>query len=515
MKSKILIRSLICLLFVGIQTAFTQSVSLPRAVPEEEGVSSAGILRFVEAAEKSKNELHSFVILRHGKIIAEGWWNPYQPKFRSTIYSASKTFTATAVGLAIAEGKLKLSDKVISFFPNELPDSVSENLAALTVKDVLIMSDGQSPESTPLAGKYKDWVKAFFSAPIVYKPGTVFLYNSLGTFMLSAIVQKVTGQKLVDYLKPRLFEPLGIQGIDWEENLMSQNTGGWGLSIKTEDMAKFGQLYLQKGKWNGTQILPEAWVTEATTTKIIQHPDLPQAKKDSSDWEQGYCYQIWRSRHNAYRGDGAYGQNIIVFPDQDAVVAIQAETSDLQSELNLVWDYILPAFKKTKLPANEKDQYALQAKLAVLAIAPQTGSATALMANKDFNKYFVFQPNENNISTLSIQIKDSICHLTMNAGGENYNFYYGSGFWKSGQTNKPGPALFSNAKENFALESPYKVESSFFWLDDQTLVMKMRYIETPHTEIITCHFDGSNITVDIARSFDFGSKKSVMNGVVK
>jgi CubicO group peptidase (beta-lactamase class C family) len=515
MKIKTLIRILVCLLLFCCQQVTAQPGSLPRGIPEEEGVSSAGILRFVEAAEKSKNELHSFVILRHGKIIAEGWWNPYQPKFRSTIYSASKTFTATAVGLAIAEGKLKLTDKVISFFPHELPDSVSANLAALTVEDVLIMSDGQSPESTPLAANYKDWVRAFLSAPIVNKPGTVFLYNSLGTFMLSAIVQKVTGQKLVDYLKPRLFEPLGIQGIDWEENLMGQNTGGWGLSIKTEDMAKFGQLYLQKGKWNGTQILSEAWVTEATTTKIIQHPDLPQAKKDTSDWEQGYGYQIWRSRHNAYRGDGAYGQNIVVLPELDAVVAIQAETSDLQNELNLVWDYILPAFKKSKLPANEKDQYALQAKLATLSIVAQTGSASALVANKNFNKYFVLQPNENNISNISIQIQDSICHLTMNAAGENYNFYYGAGFWKPGQTNKPGPSLFFNAKENFALESPYKVESSFFWSDDQTLVMKMRYIETPHTEITTCHFDGNNITVDIARSFDFGSKKSVMNGVVK
>ncbi len=492
-----------------------QSVPLPRSVPEEEGVSSAGILRFVEAAEKSKNELHSFVILRHGKVISEGWWNPYKPSLRQSVYSASKTFTSTAVGLAIAEGKLKLTDKVISFFPNDLPDSISPNLAALTVKDVLMMSDGQFPDPTPLVGKSKNWVRAFLTYPIANKPGTVFFYNSLGTFMLSAIVQKVTGQKIVDYLKPRLFEPLGIQGIDWEENLMSQNTGGWGLSVKTEDMAKLGQLYLQKGKWNGNQILPEAWVEEATTAKIIQHPDLSQAKKDSSDWEQGYCYQIWRCRHNGYRADGAYGQYIVVLPELDAVVAIQAETSDLQNELNLVWDYILPSIKKSKLPRDEKAEYALKAKVANLAIAPEKGSASAMAANKNFNKYFVLQPNENNISTISLQIKDSVCHFTMNAGGENYNFYYGAGYWKSGQTNKPGPSLESNAKENFALESPYKVESNFFWSDDQTLVMKMRYIESPHTEITTCHFDGSNITVDIARSFDFGSKKSVMNGVVK
>ncbi len=231
------------------------SVSLPRSTPEAEGVSSAGIIGFIDAIGNSKNELHSFMILRHGKVIAEGWWDPLNPSLRHTLYSASKTFTSTAVGFAVSENRLKLTDKVISFFPNDLPDSISPNLAALTVRDVLIMSDGQFPEPSAVAATSKNWVKGFLATPIVNKPGTVFLYNSMGTFMLSAIVQKATGQKVIDYLKPRLFDPLGISGMDWEENLMSINTGGWGLRVKTEDMAKLGQLYLQKGVWNGNQII--------------------------------------------------------------------------------------------------------------------------------------------------------------------------------------------------------------------------------------------------------------------
>ena len=227
------------------------------------------------------------------------------------------------------------------------PESISPFLAALTVRDVLIMADGMNPDPSQTIGtKNRNWVKAFLATPIVYKPGTVFLYNSMGTFMLSAIVQKVTGQKLIDYLKPRLFDPLGITGMDWEENLLSINTGGWGLRLKTEDMAKLGQLYLQKGMWNGNQILPASWIEEAATEKIIQHPDLAQVSKDTSDWEQGYGYQIWRCRHHAYRADGAFGQFIIVFPEMDAVLAIQSETSNMQNELNLVWDYLLPAIKK-------------------------------------------------------------------------------------------------------------------------------------------------------------------------
>src|SRR5450755_988725 len=306
-------------IFLPAQTA----TSLPRSIPETEGVSSAGISRFLDAANKSRNELHSFMFLRHGKVIAEGWWDPYKPDLVHSIYSLSKTFTSTAVGFAVSENKLKLTDKVISFFPNDLPDTIPPFLAGLTVRDVLIMSIGQDPDPTyNLASKYRNWERAFLATPIVHKPGTVFLYNSLGTFMLSAIVQKVTGQRVVDYLRPRLFDPLDITGMDWEETLLGVNTGGWGLRLKTEDMAKVGQLYLQKGGWNGNQIIPATWIEEATTEKIIQHPEFTQSERDTSDWVQGYGYQIWLCRHQAYRGDGAYGQFIIVLPNQDAVIAI-------------------------------------------------------------------------------------------------------------------------------------------------------------------------------------------------
>jgi len=503
------------LIVISFYSNAQNGTSLPRSTPEAEGVSSAGILKFINTVEKSKNELHSFMILRHGKVIAEGWWNPYKPTLRHTLYSASKTFTSTAVGFAISENKLKLSDKVISFFPRELPDSVSSNLAALTIRDMLIMSDGMDPEPSSLVRKSKNWVRAFLATPILNKPGTVFLYNSMGTFMLSAIIQKVTGQKVIDYLKPRLFDPLGIAGMDWEENLMGTNTGGWGLRVKTEDMAKLGQLYLQKGLWNGNQIMPSSWIEEATTAKIIQHPDLIQSKKDSSDWEQGYGYQIWRSRHHSYRADGAFGQYILVWPDLDVVIAIQEETPNMQDELNIVWNDLLPAFKKDKLPEDPKSQAALKAKLSTLALVPESGSLTSLKTNKNLIKYFILEPNENNITSISVQIRDSVCHFILNAGSDTYDLFYGAGSWKTGQTNKPGPNAGSYALENWAILSPYKVAGNFFWQDDQTLIMQMRYIESPHTEIFTCHFDGKNITVDVERSLDYGKKKSVMTGVQK
>ena len=488
---------------------------LPGSTPEAEGVSSSGILRFVDAVEKSKNEMHSFVFLRHGKVIAEGWWDPYKSTLRQTLYSTSKTFTSTAVGFAVSENKLRLTDKVISFFPNDLPDSISPNLGTLTIKDVLIMSDGMDPDPTRDIGtKYRNWTKAFMATSIQNKPGTVFLYNSMGTFMLSAIIQKVTGQKLIDYLKPRLFDPLGISGMDWEENLLSVNTGGWGLRLKTEDMAKMGQLYLQKGMWNGNQVVPASWIEEATTAKIIQHPALAQSSKDSSDWEQGYGYQIWRCRHNGYRADGAFGQYIIVLPEQDAVVAIQSETANMQNELNLVWDYLLPAMKKNKLPEDQQAQIALKVKLNSLAIQPEAGSYTSLVNNKQTNKTFILEPNENQIGSVVLDIKDSTCHLVLNTSSDTYNLYFGAGKWKTGQTNKPGPALFA-MKENYALLSPYKVAGNFFWKDDQTLVMQLRYLESPHMETIGLHTDGKKLMMTIEYSQSFGTNRTELTGVQK
>jgi CubicO group peptidase (beta-lactamase class C family) len=260
---------------------------LPRSTPEAQGVSSAEILDFLEAVGKSQHEFHSFMMVRHGQVIAEGWWSPYAPDLNHMLYSLSKSFTSTAIGFAVTEGRLKVDDPVISFFSNDLPDRISENLAALKVKHLLTMSVGHAEDSTPIITQTDNWVKAFLALPIANPPGSAFLYDSGATYMLSAIVQKLTGQKVIDYLRPRLFQPLAIEGMTWETCPRGINTGGWGLAIQTEGLAKFGQLYLQKGAWNGKQILPVTWIEEATTFKIQQPAapgqDLEDARKNG-EW---------------------------------------------------------------------------------------------------------------------------------------------------------------------------------------------------------------------------------------
>lgn len=325
---------------------------LPRSTPQVEKVNQKGIDNYLKAVEKAGQDLHSLMILRHGKVVAEYWFGENSARKPHILNSVSKTYTSTAVGFAVSEGLLKVSDKVTSFFPGKLPAEVSPYLKELEIRHLLTMTVGHDTDPTRVirSSEGKDWAELFLAYPIEHKPGTEYVYNSLATYMLSAIIQKVTGQKVIDYLYPRLLRPLGIAGINWDESPQGINTGGWGLYVKTEDMAKLGQFYLQKGLWNGKRLLPESWFDEATAAQV---PSLPagvkrenlKVKPKDSDWLQGYGYQIWRCRHNAYRADGASGQYIIVLPEKDAVIVTTAQIGDMQAEINLIWKHLLPALR--------------------------------------------------------------------------------------------------------------------------------------------------------------------------
>jgi CubicO group peptidase (beta-lactamase class C family) len=322
--------------------------SLPRSTPAAEKVEAKSITDYLEAVKASGQDLHSLMIVRNGNVVSEQWFGDNAADKPHVMFSVSKTYTATAIGFAVAEGRLKVTDKVASFFPDKMPASVSDHLKELEIRHLLTMSSGHDTE--PGRDVHGDWLEAFFAAPFEHRPGTQFVYNSMATYVLSAIIQKVTGEKLINYLSPRLFRPLGIVGVTWQESPQGINTGGWGLSVKTEDMAKLGLFILQKGRWNGDRLLPERWFDEATASHIESLPagtkkeDL-KMKPEDSDWLQGYGYQMWRSRHNSFRADGANGQYILVLPEKNAVIAITADIKDMQAELNLVWKHLLPALK--------------------------------------------------------------------------------------------------------------------------------------------------------------------------
>ena len=323
-------------------------IDLPRAETPD-SVNQAMDTFFQEAANDSM-DIHSVMIVRDGSVIYSRWQSEGADSVPHVLHSVSKTFTATAVGLAIADGKMALTDKVIDFFPDKRPAEVSDHLKAMTVRDLLTMTCGHDEEPTSRRDQNADWVEAFLAQPVVHEPGTFYLYNSLGTYMLSAIVQQVTGEKIVDYLDARLFQPLHIDKPKWEESPQGINCGGWGLYLKTEDLAKMGRLLLQEGEWNGQQLIPAEWVAEMSKKQVesinpgtrIEQAEERGMTKETSDWMQGYGYQMWRCRPDCFRADGARGQYIIVVPDKNAVIAITSDNGDLQGELNLVWKNILP-----------------------------------------------------------------------------------------------------------------------------------------------------------------------------
>jgi hypothetical protein len=508
---KLTVATAFCFLLL-VNNLFSQ-YSLPRSTPEKEGVSSQAIINFLDSAVTNKNEFHSFMFVRHGKVIAEGWWNPYRQELKHTLYSLSKSFTATAVGFAVKQHKLKVTDNVISFFRDELPDTVSQYLRDLTVKDLLTMSVGQEPDPTRTIVSDSNWIRSFLALPIQHKPGSQFLYNSMATYMLSAIVQKVTGQKVIDYLTPRLFKPLGIEDADWETDLQGINTGGWGLRLETEDIAKFGQLFLQRGKWRRKRIISKKWIKEATSSKIIQHPDLPKETRDKSDWEQGYCYQMWRCRNNAYRGDGAFGQFCIIMPDQDAVIAITSETSDMQDELNAVWKFLLPAMKKKKQkPDNELVQQ-LNLQLKSLTLPVPGNSNTSDVVTTAQGKIFIMEPNEKKIESVSFDFSDNLYTVNIKTDTATHVIGFAPGRWHEGETTKQGPYLVSSAKNKLQGLPPFKVAGEYNWRDENKLELILRYIESPHTERFICYFDDNKLKIEISNSII--PQAVTLNGEVK
>jgi CubicO group peptidase (beta-lactamase class C family) len=458
---------------------------LPRSSPEAQGVDPAALLAFIEAADKNIDALNSFMLIRHGHVVAEGWWAPYDAQSPHSLYSLSKSFTSTAVGMAIAEGKISLDDEVLKFFPDEAPAEPSNNLKAMRVSDLLRMSTGHQTE--PPRQAMQNWVKAFLAHPVPFKPGTHFLYNTSATYILSAIVQKATGQTLLDYLKPRLFEPLGIERPTWEVSPQGISTGGYGLSIRTEDIAKFGQLYLQKGKWQGKQLVPEAWV-EAATARQTSNGSNPK-----SDWDQGYGYQFWRSRHGAYRGDGAFGQYCIVLPEQDAVIAITSGVKDMQAVLNLIWDKLLPALKVDPLPADEATRKKLTDRLKSLSLRPQAGSAPAA---KVMGKKFEFPTNDRKLESITLENEGADAPVTLVAriNGVDHRIVCGRGTWQKGRwawgSLPVQPAAASGA-----------------WTEDDTFTARLCFCETPFVYTVRLKFTGDEVRCEVESNVGFGPLK--------
>jgi CubicO group peptidase (beta-lactamase class C family) len=469
------LRTIASVALMALTGALCPAADLTRSSPEAQGVSSAGVRAFVEAADQDLDAMHSFMLVRHGHVVAEGWWAPYDPASRHALYSLSKSFTSTAVGLAAAEGKLSVDDEVLKFFPEEAPARPNDNLRAMRVSDLLRMSTGH--QSEPPRKSDEPWARSFLAHPVPFKPGTHFLYNTSATYMASAIVQKATGETVLDYLRPRLFEPLGIDDPTWEASPQGVTAGGYGLSVRTEDIARFGQLYLQRGNWQGRQLVPAAWVDAATARQTSN------GSNPASDWDQGYGYQFWRSRHGAYRGDGAFGQYCVVLPEQDAVIAITSGLGDMQGALNLVWDKLLPAIRSTSpLPADQAAAGQLQQTLKALSLRPQTGPASP--ADKAvLGRRYVFPANDRKLESIALEAEGSgggPVTLVARIDGVERRIACGPGAWEKGR------AAWGRQPEQPAA-------ASGAWTAGDTFTAKLCFYETPFILTLELTFAGDEL----------------------
>lgn len=326
---------------------------LPRSTPEAEGIPSEVIADFFRGIEEAGYEAHGLMILRHDKVVAEHWWRPYGPQYPHAMYSATKTFTAAAVGFAVQEGLLKVSDKVQSFFPDLMPEHPAPELSRLTVEHLLSMSAGHA--RTQYAGSGTDQIRSFLATDFAYEPGTHFEYNVTCTHMLSNIITRVTGLTLYEYIKPRLFDPLGIKDVIWEMDLDGRTVGNGGMHSKTSDLAKFGIFLKNKGKWQGRQLLAPEWIDAMTTAHIYQHPERSDEENDKDDTGKGYGYQTWLGRHNSFRAIGAQNQLIMVIPDYDLVVAVNSQIGDETGFNNLIYNMLGEMSPKKLKPSKDFD----------------------------------------------------------------------------------------------------------------------------------------------------------------
>jgi CubicO group peptidase (beta-lactamase class C family) len=472
---------------------------LLRSTPEAQGVSSADILELVNALDAGVREIHSLVLLRHGQVVAEGFWSPYSVDDIQVLYSGTKSFNATAIGLLADEGKLSVDDLVLSKFPELAPAQPDPNMAAMRIRDLLTMSTGHSQDTidTLRAAPNGEWTRAFLATAVQNAPGSPFVYNSGAAYMLSAIVERVSGQGVEEYLAPRLFAPLGIQKHLWGSSPEGVNLGDGGLSVRTEDFAKFGLLYLQGGQWNGQQVLSEQWVTDATSVEVTNG-------NNDGNWSFGYGYQFWRSRVG-YRADGSLGQYSFVLPEQDMVLAITSGTDNSQGTnnlMNLVFANI-PAVQDTPLAEDAGAQQALRDKLTALALPVPTGTETSPMAAQVSGRRYATGGNSQGISGLSFDFAGADPAvpptITFEDADGPHAIPVGIGSWLRSRTGfkKRINELFDTPEQGVAARGA--------WTSDDTFVARLVFTETPYTAIASFRFAGEQVMLDVSYNVRWGA----------
>ncbi|UDY34516.1 serine hydrolase domain-containing protein [Dermatobacter hominis] len=349
-------------------------MTLPTSTPSAQGINPARLVAFLDAIEADPViEPHGLIIHRHGHRVLEAYWAPHRAEQIRLCYSLSKSFTGAALGLAVGDGLLSLDDLVVDHLP-EKADGVDDRTARMAIRHIASMASGHQDETLldALVADPHDLVRAFLHLPPQHEPGTWFAYNQTPVLALATIVQRLTGERLVDQLRRRVLDPIGVGDLRWYQYQPGIDLGFSGVFTDLDAIARFAQLHLDGGIWEGRQVLPSGWVEEASSVQIENR------HRPEPDWSQGYGFQLWRNQHG-YRGDGAYGQYMVVLPEQDAVVAFFSHTEPMQTFMDLMWEHLLPALDAGSEPDPSGDQAVIDRTtgLRIRTAADRTGSPLA------------------------------------------------------------------------------------------------------------------------------------------
>ena len=373
------------------------------ASPESEGVRSSAIAEMLTAIRTENKDIHSMLLWRHGKLIFEHYFAPYTAKTPHSMYSCSKTFTSMLIGIAQDKGLLSIHDPVLKYFPDVEIASVNDNLRAMTLEHLLMMGSGHSQDTFGymMADPTGDWAHVFLNRPVDYAPGTHFVYNTGATYMLSAVLTRVTGKTALELAEEWIFQYIGIRGATWDTCPKGISIGGSGLHIRPRDMMRMGILLLSRGRWNNRQIIPADYILAAQTKKIDnRNPDDP---KQNPNWAAGYCYQMWRCKFGAYRADGMGGQYIVMLPQHDMVaVFTSALGSDIGYPLDLIEKYLLPNIlpcAQIEVPAQRESLKALAVQSARPVEIPMPQAAAAF----PFGRTWILPENPLGLASLTVR----------------------------------------------------------------------------------------------------------------
>ncbi|QIE28864.1 Beta-lactamase (plasmid) [Caballeronia sp. SBC1] len=469
--------------------AAQQADGLPRTDPSMAGVDADAIVAFLNDVEAAGLDLHAFMLHRNGRVVAEGWRWPYRPDRPRNLHSVVKSFTACAIGLALEEGLFKLDDKVVSFFPELIVEPDQGWLTEMSIEDLLTMRVGHASETSGAEWRSLNtsWIAEFFKIRLAQEPGTAFMYTSAASYMLSAILSRATGVTLHEYLKPRIFEPMGIEGESWDIGPDGINPGGNGLIARTADLLKLGVLHAQNGIWEGKRLLPESWVAAATTA----HGEPAK-----------YGYHWWTRPDGTYSAIGKFVQMTTVFPLHGATLAVTGAIKG-SAKLFPYIDRYFPAAFRDQIRDDIEDGAAADARLKARlaewqspdAPAPwkepyeRAGALTDGARAPGQTERFLMHPNAQGVSELQFEFVDETCVFRLiDAHGEHV-IAAGFGRWLESRANMPG----SDLHHGYQLDNS-PVVARACWLDNTRLQMTWIFAETAFRDTVICEFSGKTIT---------------------